>query len=132
MLMKATIFHSIYFLGQITPFRSVLSNYEVLLAFRDFVPQQTKFFCLLSYCFAYRQHRQIFCHHQTKGDFSNIADTYCYAHILTSLTGSSCTLIFKPWLPTISKILSTSIKTLWPTCITIAKNRLIKKPILLS
>jgi hypothetical protein len=35
-----------------------------------------KFFCLLLYSFASRQHRQIFHHQQTKGDISNIADTY--------------------------------------------------------
>jgi hypothetical protein len=39
-----------------------------------------KFFCLLSYCFASRQHRQIFRHHQTKGDISNIADAYAKCH----------------------------------------------------
>jgi hypothetical protein len=30
---------------------------------------------LLLYRFASRQHRQIFCHRQTIGDISNIADT---------------------------------------------------------
>ncbi len=64
-----------YFLGQITLFHSVLSNYEALLAFRDFVLWQTKFFYLLSYHFTFRQHQQIFCHHQTKRDFYNITDT---------------------------------------------------------
>jgi hypothetical protein len=45
-------------------------------AFCDFVPLQMKFFCLLLYHFAFRRHQQIFHHHQTKGDFFNIADTY--------------------------------------------------------
>ena len=58
-----------YFLGQITHFGSILFNWDVLLVFHDFVRWQTKFFCLLSYHFAFRQHRQ------TKGNFSNIADT---------------------------------------------------------
>ncbi len=66
-----------YFLSQITHFRSVSSNYEVLLAFRDFALWQMRFFFLLSYRFAIRWHQQKFCHRQTKGDFSNIADTYC-------------------------------------------------------
>ncbi len=57
-------------------FRSVLLNCDVLLAFRNFVPWPTKFFCLLSYRFTSRQHRQIFRHRQTKGHISNIADTY--------------------------------------------------------
>ncbi len=65
-----------YFLSQITHIRFVSINCNGLLAFHDFVPWQTKFFCLLSYCFAFGQHRQIFCHHQTKSNFSNIADTY--------------------------------------------------------
>ncbi len=64
-----------YFLSQITHFHSISFNFKVLLAFHDFVPWQTKFFCLLSYRFTFRQHQQIFHHHQTKGDFSNIADT---------------------------------------------------------
>ncbi len=64
-----------YFLCQITHFHSVSSNYEVLLAFCDFILWQTKFFFLLSFCFAIRRHQQKFCHRQTKGDFSNIADT---------------------------------------------------------
>jgi hypothetical protein len=51
-----------YFLGQITHFRSVSINCNVQLAFRDFIPWQSKFFCLLSYCFTFRQHPQIFCH----------------------------------------------------------------------
>jgi hypothetical protein len=70
-----------YFLGQITLFRSVSSNYKVLLAFRDFVPWQMKFFCLLLYHFAFRRHQQIFCHHQTKGDFFSIS------HILIGKEG---------------------------------------------
>ncbi len=37
-----------------------------------------KFSCLLSYCIASRQYRQIFHHHQTIGDISNIADTYIW------------------------------------------------------
>jgi hypothetical protein len=65
-----------YFLIQIIHFRSISSNYEVLLPFRDFLPWQTKFFCLLLYHFAFRQHQQIFRHRQMKGDFFNIADTY--------------------------------------------------------
>ncbi len=64
-----------YFFGQITYFCSVSFNCDVLLAFRNFVLRWTKFFCLLWYRFTSRQHRQIFCHHQTKGDISNIADT---------------------------------------------------------
>jgi hypothetical protein len=67
-----------YFFGQIPYFRSVSSNCDVLLAFCNFVPWWMKFFCLLSYCFASRQHWQIFWHSQTKGDISNIADTYCW------------------------------------------------------
>ncbi len=63
------------FLSQITHFCSVSSNYKVLLAFRDFVLWQTKFFCLLLYHFTFRRHQRIFCHHQMKGDFFNIADT---------------------------------------------------------
>jgi hypothetical protein len=76
--MKVNESHDIpwYFLGQITLFHSVLSNYKELLAFCDFVPLQMKFFCLLLYLFAFRRHQQIFCHRQMKGDFSNIADTY--------------------------------------------------------
>ena len=65
-----------YFFSQIPCFCSVSFNCDVLFAFCNFVPWQTKFFCLLLYCFASRQHRQIFCHHQTIGDISNIADTY--------------------------------------------------------
>ncbi len=42
-----------YFLSQITHFCSILFNYEVLLAFHDFLLWQTKFFCLLSYHFAF-------------------------------------------------------------------------------
>jgi hypothetical protein len=65
-----------YFFGQIPCFRSVSFNCDVLFAFRNFVPWQTKFFCLLLYRFASRQYRQIFHHRQTIGDISNIADTY--------------------------------------------------------
>ena len=53
--------------------RYILFNCDALLAFHDFVPWQTKFFCLLLYRFTFRRHRQIFCHHQTKKP--NIADT---------------------------------------------------------
>ncbi len=63
------------FFGQITYCRSVSFNCNVLLAFCNFVPWWMKFFCFLLYRFASRQHRQIFCHHQMKGDISNIADT---------------------------------------------------------
>ncbi len=63
-----------YFFGPITYFHSVLFNCDVLLAFHNFLLWWTKFFCLLSYCFASRQYQQIFCHCQTKGDISNIAD----------------------------------------------------------
>jgi hypothetical protein len=65
-----------YFLSKITPFHFVSLNCNVLLAFCDFILWQTKFFHLLLYHFTFRRHRQIFCHCQTKGDFSNIADTY--------------------------------------------------------
>jgi len=70
-----------YFFSQITCFCSVWFNCNVLFAFHNFVSRQTKFFCLLLYCFASRQHQQIFCHHQTKGDFSNIADTYFFKFV---------------------------------------------------
>ncbi len=89
-----------YFFGQITYFRSVLFNYNVLLAFHNFVPWWTKFFCLLLFCFTSRQHWQIFRHCQTKGDISNIADTYnppfCYFSYgleggLRQVKESSCT-----------------------------------------
>jgi hypothetical protein len=66
-----------YFFGQITYFRSVSFDCYVLFAFCNFVPWQMKFFCLLLYRFASRQHQQIFRHRQTKGDISNIADTDC-------------------------------------------------------
>ncbi len=65
-----------YFFGQIPCFCSVLLNWDVLFAFRNFVPWWTKFFCLLLCRFTSRQYRQIFRHHQTTGDISNIADTY--------------------------------------------------------
>jgi hypothetical protein len=74
-LTKATIFHNIFF-RQITYFCSVSFDYDVLFAFRNFVPWWTKFFCLLLYGFASRQHRQIFRHRQMIGDISNIAETY--------------------------------------------------------
>jgi len=64
-----------YFLSKITYFHSILFNCNALLAFRDISGWQTKFFCLLSYRFAFRRHRQIFCHHQIKGNLQNIADT---------------------------------------------------------
>jgi hypothetical protein len=64
------------FLCKITNFCSVMFNCNALLAFHDFVLWQTKFFCLLLYRFAFRWHRQIFCYCQTKGNSSNIADTY--------------------------------------------------------
>ncbi len=65
-----------YFFGQIFCFHSISFNCDVLFTFRNFVPWQTKLFCLLLYCFASRKYRQIFCHPQTIGDISNIADTY--------------------------------------------------------
>ncbi len=65
-----------YFFGQIPCFRSVSFACDVLFAFRNFVPWQTKFSCLLLYRIASRQYWQIFCHCQTIGDISNIADTY--------------------------------------------------------
>jgi hypothetical protein len=43
-----------------------------------------KFFCLLLYHFASRQHWQIFCHLQTIDDISNIADTYCKSKHFTA------------------------------------------------
>ncbi len=63
-----------YFFGPITYFCSISFNCNVLLAFHNFVLWRTKFFCLLLYHFASRQYWQIFCHCQTKGDISNIAD----------------------------------------------------------
>ncbi len=65
-----------YFFGPITYFCSVSFNCNVLLAFHNFIPWWTKFFCLLSYHFASRQYCQIFHHCQMKGDIFNIADTY--------------------------------------------------------
>ncbi len=65
-----------YFFGQIPCFRSVSFACDVLFAFRNFVRWRMKFSCLLSFCIASRQYRQIFCHRQTIGDISNIADTY--------------------------------------------------------
>jgi hypothetical protein len=54
------------------PFHSIAMYYcNFVISYRD----EQNFFCLLLYCFASRQHRQIFCHHQMKGDISNIADT---------------------------------------------------------
>ncbi len=67
--------YSTIFFGQIPCFCSVSFTYDVLFAFRNFVPWQTKFSCLLLYRIASRQYRQIFHHHQTIGDISNIADT---------------------------------------------------------
>ncbi len=64
-----------YFFSQIPCFHSVSFNCNVGFAFCNFVPWQMKFFCLLLYLFASRQYRQIFCHHQTISDISNIADT---------------------------------------------------------
>jgi hypothetical protein len=67
----------LYFLVKSLPcFCSVSFNCDVLFAFCNFVLWWTKFFCLLLYCFASRQYRQIFRHHQMIGDISNIADTY--------------------------------------------------------
>ncbi len=72
------------FFCQIPCFRSVLFNWDVLFAFRNFVLWQTKFFCLLLYCFTSRQYRQIFRHCQTIGDISNIADTYYHLAVTVS------------------------------------------------
>jgi hypothetical protein len=65
-----------YFFGQIPCFRSVLFACDVVFAFRNFVQWRTKFSCLLSFRITSRQYWQIFCHRQTIGDISNIADTY--------------------------------------------------------
>ncbi len=65
-----------YFFSQIPCFHSVSFAYDVLFAFRNFIPWQTKFSWLLLYRIASRQYRQIFCHRLTIGDISNIADTY--------------------------------------------------------
>ena len=46
-----------YFFSQITYFRSVSFDCDVLFAFCNFVPWWMKFFCLLLYRFASRQHR---------------------------------------------------------------------------
>jgi len=81
-----------YFLCKITHFHSVLFNCNALLAFRDFVLWQTKFFCLLLYRFAFRWHRQIFCHSQMKGNLPNIADTYLT--LLVLLAGFGVCLFF--------------------------------------
>ncbi len=64
-----------YFFGQIPCFRSVSFACDVVFAFRNFVWWRTKFSCLLSFRIASRQYRQIFCHGQTIGDISNVADT---------------------------------------------------------
>ncbi len=72
-LMKATIFHDIFWSNPLLSFRSF--DCDILFAFHNFILWQTKFFCLLLYCFASRQYRQIFCHCQTICDISNIADT---------------------------------------------------------
>ncbi len=69
------LWYSMIFFGQIPCFHSVSFNYDVLFAFRNFVPWWMKFFCLLLYSFASWQYRQIFHHRQTIGDISNIADT---------------------------------------------------------
>ncbi len=65
-----------YFFGQIPCFHSVLFAYDVLFAFRNFVPWWTKFSCLLLYRITSRQYWQIFHHRLMIGDISNIADTY--------------------------------------------------------
>ncbi len=65
-----------YFFGQIPCFCSVSFACDVLFAFRNFVPWQTKFSCLLLYRITSRQYWKIFRHRQTIGDISNIADTY--------------------------------------------------------
>ncbi len=64
-----------YFFGQIPCFHSVSFTCDVLFTFRNFVRWQTKFSSLLSFRIASWQYRQIFRHHQTIGDISNIADT---------------------------------------------------------
>ncbi len=64
-----------YFFGQITCFRSVSFACYVVFAFRNFVHWRMKFSCLLSFRIISRQYRQIFRHHQTIGDISNIVDT---------------------------------------------------------
>ncbi len=64
-----------YFFGQSPCFRYISFACNVLFAFHNFIQWQMKFSCLLSYCIASRQYRQIFCHHQTLGDISNITDT---------------------------------------------------------
>jgi hypothetical protein len=65
-----------YFLCKITNFHSISFNCNALLAFCDFALWQMKFFCLLLYHFAFRQHWQIFCHSQMKDNLPKIADTY--------------------------------------------------------
>ncbi len=74
-----------YFLCKITHFHSVLFNCNALLAFRDFIPWQMKFFCLLLYHFAFSWHWQIFCNRQMKGNSPNIADTYFTVQITWDL-----------------------------------------------
>jgi hypothetical protein len=63
------LWYSMTFFGPITYFCSILFNCNVLLAFCNFVPWWTKFFCLLSYRFASRQYRQIFRHCQKRWYF---------------------------------------------------------------
>ncbi len=65
-----------YFFSQIPCFRSISFACDVVFAFCNFVRWRTKFSCLLSFRIASRQYRKIFCHRQTIGDISNIADTY--------------------------------------------------------
>jgi hypothetical protein len=64
-----------YFFSQIPCFRSVSFDWDVLFAFRNFIPWWKKLFCLLLCHFASRQYQQIFCHCQMIGDISNITDT---------------------------------------------------------
>ncbi len=86
-----------YFLCKITHFQSVSFNCDALLAFHNFVPWQTIFFCLLLYRFAFRWHRQIYCHSQMKGNLLNIADTYLT--LLVLLVGFGvCWLLWLCWL----------------------------------
>ncbi len=89
-----------YFLCKIPHFHSVSFNCDALLAFTDFEPWQTKFFCLLLYRFAFRQHQQIFHHRQTKGNLSNITDTHwaspsvrdlcLFNHLISTMLVSVC------------------------------------------
>ncbi len=63
------------FFGQISCFRSISFACDVIFAFHNFVLWWKKFSCLLLYRITSRQYWQIFCHRQTIGDISNIADT---------------------------------------------------------